>query len=38
MQIKTIGSKARGVVTGTVEMAKTMAVAPVGYQMMSHPS
>ena len=38
MQIKTIGSTARGVVTGMVEMATTMTVALVGYQMMSHPN
>ncbi len=38
MQIKTIGSTARGVVTGMVEMTTTMTAVLVGYQMMSHPS
>jgi hypothetical protein len=38
MQIKTIGSTARRVVTGMAEMAKMMIVALLGYQMMSPPS
>jgi hypothetical protein len=38
MQIKTIGSTARRVVTGMVEMATMMAAGLLGYQMMSHPS
>ena len=38
MQIKTIGSTARRVVTGMVEMATTMTAGLLGYQMMSHPS